>query len=723
MRILCIVALLCVLAGLTCAQSPPGSGPQGTIPQTTYTTLPTGNSSSSTSASPIINVNAYGASPLLADNATAFTAAAAAYNAASQMASNPSIVTSGVQSCTSCTANVVTVNLTAGDSALVWIIGAVAGRTFTFSGTSTFKRRIVIPASGAGSSVQLYATEPGQIAATVASLTVTDSGAAENVGVVVVDARNVGSYRFTTVLNQSGGGTTTPTITDTTLDTNNILVSAYAWFVAGGASAVQNTGTLLQTFPSNGTTTAGGAVVTQSSATSAALTNNITLSASSPWSAEAVELRSRNLTWPTLYIPPGTYYYSSGLNLQEPGVLQCEPGSGALFYTGSAHAVDLGYTGQTQQTMRRRYQVEGCLFAGGINMTQGIFVNTYVTLATLRNNTFKNFGSASSSYAISGQCQNWDLDVGPNNAFYTDDYIPRNLVQENVGGCDTSSFLRFHDNIVACWEGENTGNNGGCQSTEAGIGVVTDSPHSRVYHNNIAFFNPDILHRCSNTPCHGTNDESNQLETATDASATCPIQFTTAGGNDALLIINNTVNLHAETLGFVCPATGADTLTGSVINFNKISNIPDATPVVRLNNVVGQTGNLSIGNRCATSFVPSKACVTPHTTGANIVGWQTNNDDSFMASGTKPTLTGTGACATITTQLGSWAGKATCTGTTGASTFIITPGSTALNGWQCDSADLTAGTALPQSASSATACTVTGTVNQNDVVTFKAVAY
>jgi len=97
---------------------------------------------------------------------------------------------------------------------------------------------------------------------------------------------------------------------------------------------------------------------------------------------------------------------------------------------------------------------------------------------------------------------------------------------------------------------------------------------------------------------------------------------------------------------------------------------------------------------------------------------------AFAAIGTQAGLTGTGACATITTQKGgAWAGQATCTGTTGASTFIIAPGTTAPNGWVCYASDITTSNALRQSVVGTASCTIAGTVNQNDVLTFIAVAY
>ena len=97
----------------------------------------------------------------------------------------------------------------------------------------------------------------------------------------------------------------------------------------------------------------------------------------------------------------------------------------------------------------------------------------------------------------------------------------------------------------------------------------------------------------------------------------------------------------------------------------------------------------------------------------------------LAAIGSAPTLSGTGACASISTELGgSWAGSLKCTGSTGASTVTITPGVTAPNGWSCSSSDVTAGEAGAQSASSTAACTVKfSSVTSGDVLTFTAVAF
>ena len=96
----------------------------------------------------------------------------------------------------------------------------------------------------------------------------------------------------------------------------------------------------------------------------------------------------------------------------------------------------------------------------------------------------------------------------------------------------------------------------------------------------------------------------------------------------------------------------------------------------------------------------------------------------LAASGTAAGLSGTGACSTRTSQTGgSWSGSVTCTGTTGASTLVITPGGTATNGWACSGSDTTSGHELAgaQSGSSTTTCTLKfSSVTSSDVLTFTA---
>ena len=113
-------------------------------------------------------------------------------------------------------------------------------------------------------------------------------------------------------------------------------------------------------------------------------------------------------------------------------------------------------------------------------------------------------------------------------------------------------------------------------------------------------------------------------------------------------------------------------------------------------------------------------------------GTITDNNDltttygNIVSGGPAATLTGTGACATITTQSGGpQVGRATCTAATAASTLTITPGKTAPNGWVCTAYDeTTRANLLQQTSTTTTACTLTATsVTQNDVFVFTASAF
>lgn len=99
---------------------------------------------------------------------------------------------------------------------------------------------------------------------------------------------------------------------------------------------------------------------------------------------------------------------------------------------------------------------------------------------------------------------------------------------------------------------------------------------------------------------------------------------------------------------------------------------------------------------------------------------------TFIAStATTFTLgTGTGACATTSTITGgATAGSFLCTGTAGAATQpIVLP--TAPHGWACYASDVTSGVAFAQSTTSATGCTLKGTIaTTSDVVVFSAIGY
>jgi hypothetical protein len=184
-------------------------------------------------------------------------------------------------------------------------------------------------------------------------------------------------------------------------------------------------------------------------------------------------------------------------------------------------------------------------------------------------------------------------------------------------------------------------------------------------------------------------------------------------GNGVLALSGNT----SGTATFTAPAV-AGTNTNAVISSNVFA-VPDGgtgSPSIQ-RSAASNTGFYFIGNSPAIDVGGTNTAFF-NALGLNTLGMQ--------SSGTAAALTGTGACATITTQTGgAWSGRATCTGATAASTLTITPGTTATNGWICQVQDQTTrANALQQTSTTTTACTLTATsVTQNDVIVFTAFAF
>jgi hypothetical protein len=98
----------------------------------------------------------------------------------------------------------------------------------------------------------------------------------------------------------------------------------------------------------------------------------------------------------------------------------------------------------------------------------------------------------------------------------------------------------------------------------------------------------------------------------------------------------------------------------------------------------------------------------------------------LVSGGTTATISGTGACATITGSIGgTFAGSFQCTGTTGASTITITPGISSSHGWTCNVYDETTRADNPGQTTHTTAhCVVTSTATAtNDIFSWSATGY
>ena len=211
---------------------------------------------------------------------------------------------------------------------------------------------------------------------------------------------------------------------------------------------------------------------------------------------------------------------------------------------------------------------------------------------------------------------------------------------------------------------------------------------------------------------------------------------------NGLIFLNMALNENStNTKSLIHIQSSLSSSSGSAINFQVHSGylnfasastaaVVDVDSATTAGNVSGVTLNSPYifgGIAYTPPFSPTLLANVPQSSALISLGWpnqQLGAIVSLSAGGPAAGLTGTGACGTITTKSGgSWAGTAKCTGTTGASTFIITPGTTARNGWACSASDITTANALRQSAVGATSCTISGTVNANDVLTFSAVAY
>jgi hypothetical protein len=130
-----------------------------------------------------------------------------------------------------------------------------------------------------------------------------------------------------------------------------------------------------------------------------------------------------------------------------------------------------------------------------------------------------------------------------------------------------------------------------------------------------------------------------------------------------------------------------------------------------------------LGGSAATNFIGGNP---PTLTGSDSVY---SNDaplfaSQFLSIGTAPTVTGTGACATITTQvpavLGDRGGKFTCTGVTAASTITLTFPNVSPDDHQCNFSDRTTrANVITQTSGSVTTCVATATsITQNDVISW-----
>ncbi len=198
-------------------------------------------------------------------------------------------VTSACNSAITGTQVVVTINTTAGHDVLVSISERPATATIssvTDTGGSTYASRIEVT-SGGTAKLRAAVWSARNVAAST-SVTVNFATSPTDMAVCVGDYSGVQQLGLTA---SATGASVTPSVSLTTQDANNFIVSGIT--PAAGATITQNSGTLRnQVGPTNGTNPVENALVDNTAASASSLTNSVTLSASHSWGAVALELRS-----------------------------------------------------------------------------------------------------------------------------------------------------------------------------------------------------------------------------------------------------------------------------------------------------------------------------------------------------------------------------------------------------------------------------------------------
>jgi hypothetical protein len=151
----------------------------------------------------------------------------------------------------------------------------------------------------------------------------------------------------------------------------------------------------------------------------------------------------------------------------------------------------------------------------------------------------------------------------------------------------------------------------------------------------------------------------------------------TGAGTQVHISNSDVVENVASLTNMITAAAGATvTLSGS-----RFSNVAAGT-----NYVVGVDATSTFIDGCGNTFSSNTATANVSAGGIFVPCPGT----IYKGSPSTPTLTGTGACATFSTQNGTlYYGSFACSGTTGAATITITPGTTASHGFRCAASDTT----------------------------------
>jgi len=318
---------------------------------------------------------------------------------------------------------------------------------------------------------------------------------------------------------------------------------------------------------------------------------------------------------PTIHIPAGSYTYSTTMSFGGPVKLQCEPGT-ILNFTGSGNAITMGPSGLVFATYNPQpYTVDGCQFTGGASANAGIFFQEFVTQSFVYNTTFFNFGR-SAAWNIWYQGENWDARIdrvymwgsaGTSQAFngvYTNAADPANGTSGDQGQTQLSITNSHIQNI----------------GSGGGVGIYLNGYSAKVSNSNIAMIGgPNIQ-----VGAYAGNTEITDvyMERPTASTSLPCIQFGDPIGSVrvATAIVNLSIkdtycNVHnvdeTTTSNYLAPATAQSTLQGAKLTRPIVNALTPGNPLVVLNNLAGQTGNVANDIAGATILRASGSNLSP----------------------------------------------------------------------------------------------------------------